>query len=135
MADLFVSDARDKMYRRSSSSTGTVAVTVLFVGNHLIDFDGVDEAHGLVYCRAHIRPDDAPDGRFVEQAVLYRDHYQREDGEWRFVRRAPELWHDVASTEPPVQTPRADGSRRNYGVAPVPCDEATWPACSSVPKP
>src|SRR6476661_10843606 len=74
VADLYAPDADsglgsgiDAWKARFRNSMGAVGVTILFVGNHLIDFDGDDEAHGIVYCRGYIEPRDGPHpGRFVE---------------------------------------------------------------------
>ena len=130
MAELFTSEVREKNRERFESSMRGVGVTVLFVGNHLIDFDGPDDAHGLVYCRGYIQPldFDGSDGRFVEQAILYRDTYRREDGAWRFVRRRHELWYGVETAERPLEQRAADWPAHHDGVGTVPYDEPTWKA-------
>jgi hypothetical protein len=51
------------------------------VGNHLIDFSDAVHATGSVYCRGQIQDGE----RWIEQAIHYRDSYERRDGEWLFV--------------------------------------------------
>ena len=66
--------------------------TIHFVGNHVIDFDDDDHAHGIVYCRAyHHVPE--PDHWF-DIAVAYWDTYVRgDDGIWRFKERLSKPWY------------------------------------------
>ncbi len=136
VADLFVPDVdsgqgigTDAMRARFHRSMSEVGVTVLFVGNHLIDFDTDDEAHGLVYCRGYIEPLDGPrPGRFVEQAILYRDRYRRYDGAWKFVGRKHELWFGVETAERPLHQRPAEWPRHHDGVGTVPYSEPTWKA-------
>jgi hypothetical protein len=128
-ADLFVPELRDRVLAQFESSMSGVGVTVLFVGNHLIDFDAEDEAHGLVYCRGHIETRDEPGpGRSIEQAILYRDRYRRDDGVWRFVGRKHELWYGVETAERPLHQRAAQWPRHHDGVGTVPYDEPTWQA-------
>lgn len=60
-----------------------VGITILFVGNYV--FDIVDENHatGVVYCKGEIQDKE----RWISQAIQYRDHYERRQGSWYFVRR------------------------------------------------
>jgi SnoaL-like domain len=135
-AELYAPDADsgaglgvDAMRARFSRSMSAVGVTVLFVGNHLIDFDSDDEAHGLVYCRGYIETRDGPHpGRFVEQAILYRDRYRRVEGAWKFVHRSHELWYGVETAERPLQQRAAQWPTHNDGVGTVPYSEPTWQA-------
>ena len=137
VAELFVADVRtaDGTGRGALSAQlragmAELGVTVLFVGNHVIDLDpeDADAARGIVYCRAILEVRDRPDGtRTVEQAILYRDRYRREEGAWRFVARRHELWYGVETAEHPFDQPPADWPRRHDGLGTVPYDEPTWP--------
>lgn len=119
-------DAFRARFQRSMSGVG---VTVLFVGNHLIDFDDDDRAHGLVYCRGYIEPrDSAHPGRYVEQAILYRDRYRRVDGAWRFVSRSHELWYGIETAERPLHQRLANWPEHHDGLGTVPYGDASWQA-------
>jgi len=75
-----------------------IGVSILFVGNHVIDFDAADLAHGIVYCTAQIQ-----DGaRWIRQAIRYEDAYARRDGRWLFVRRRHLLWYGVEEPRNPL---------------------------------
>ncbi|OHV34161.1 MULTISPECIES: nuclear transport factor 2 family protein [Pseudofrankia] len=114
---------------RFQQSMGAVGVTILLVGNHLIDFDDDDRAHGLVYCRGYIEPrDGAQPGRFVEQAILYRDRYRRVDGEWKFASRRHELWFGIETAERPLHQRAAEWPKHHDGVGTVPYAENSWQA-------
>lgn len=136
VADLFVPDVRTTdgvgrpaLARQLRSGMDDVGVTILFVGNHLIDFDEEDgdRARGLVYCRAYIDVRDRPEGsRSVEQAILYRDRYRRHEGRWRFVARQHELWYGVETAERPFAQHDADWPQHHDGVGTVPYGEASW---------
>jgi hypothetical protein len=61
------------------------------IGNHVIDFDDDDTAHGIVYCRAHhhlLQPE-----HWFDEALAYFDSYERVDGDWRFRRRRVRSWY------------------------------------------
>jgi hypothetical protein len=76
--------------------------SVLLVGNHLITLDGPDKAHGQVYCQASV---DSSIG-FWDQMILYKDVYERHNGEWLFLTRDHLLWWgEVRSSNPMSQSP------------------------------
>ena len=111
LVSLFVPDVRvgrdasgpDALRAFWADSLRAIGVSILFVGNHVVDFDDPDHARGLVYCRGCVEPRDGPHpGRLVEQAILYRDTYERRDGRWLFVRRRHELWYGIETAERPL---------------------------------
>lgn len=117
----------DAFRRRFQGSMSGVGVTILFVGNHLVDFDDDDHAHGLVYCRGYIETRDGiHPGRLVEQAILYRDRYRRVEGDWRFVSRSHELWYGIETAERPLHQRRAEWPRFHDGVGSVPYGDDSW---------
>ncbi|MCB0994010.1 MAG: nuclear transport factor 2 family protein [Acidimicrobiales bacterium] len=117
----------EAMVARFHRTMSDVGVTILFVGNHLIDFDGDDDAHGLVYCRGYIEPRDGPHpGRYIEQAILYRDRYRRHDGAWKFVSRSHELWYGIETAERPLHQRPADWPAHHDGLGTVPYADETW---------
>jgi hypothetical protein len=79
--------------------TGTAHVT----GNHVVEFDDADHAHGVVYSRN----EHEMDGRWIVMTMMYWDQYERRRdeepaGRWYFRRRLPLYWYAVHATEPPV---------------------------------
>ena len=90
--------------------------TVHFVGNHIIELDAPDRAHGSVYCTAQLDFGE----EFIDQSILYQDSYVREDGGWLFERRRHLLWFGQKRAENPIHQP-ADGWPKTHvgrGVLP-----------------
>lgn len=75
--------------------------TVHFVGNHLVEVEGPDEASGSVYCWAQLDLGE----EFVDQAILYRDRYVRRDGRWLFLTRRHLLWYGQRRPSNPIDQP------------------------------
>jgi hypothetical protein len=63
------------------------------VGNHVIDFDDDDHAHGVVYCRAHHHVTDPEPEHWFDLAFTYWDTYERQEGSWLFRRRKVKSWY------------------------------------------
>ena len=126
---LFVDDVRvgrDRYGRvalRESfdASLRGIGVSMLNVGTHAIDLLDADHATGSVYCHGQIQDD----ARWVHQAILYRDTYERRDGRWYFVRRVHELWYGQESEHNPLDQEPANWPEHHDGVGTVP---ATWPS-------
>lgn len=102
-------------------------ITTHSVHNHLIAFTGDNTAEGEVYVTAYHRLRD-DNGGFNEliEGLRYLDHYRRDDGRWRFVRRqllndwcqvGPAYWNldDPALKGTPIG--RADGDDPSYRFA------------------
>ena len=132
LVSLFVPDVRvgrDRSGREALRETwlaslSAIRVSILFVGNHLIDFSDADHAAGGVYCRGQIQ-----DGaRWIEQAIHYRDSYERRDGTWLFVRRVHRLWYGVETAERPLDQPPANWPERHDGRGTLPEEWSTWDA-------
>ena len=67
-------------------------------GNHIIEFDGRDRAHGVVYSK-----NEHETGRYwIIMQMLYWDNYERIDGRWLFRRRLPCYWYAADINQPPV---------------------------------
>ncbi len=130
LVSLFVPDVRvgrDAIGRPAlraffADSLGAIGVSILFVGNHIVDFEARDRARGLVYCRGQIQ--DGP--RWIEQAILYRDTYQQRDGRWLFVRRVHELWYGAETAERPLDQPPADWPKHHAGRGTLPESLESW---------
>ena len=73
------------------------------IGNHVIEFDDPDNAHGVVYSKnEHDTPCENGDREWVIMQMLYWDNYQRIDGRWYFRRRLPCYWYATDLNKPPV---------------------------------
>jgi len=71
-------------------------------GNHIIEFDDADHAHGLLYSKnEHETPSDDGD-EWVIMQMVYWDDYERMDGVWYFRRRLPCYWYATDLNKPPV---------------------------------
>ncbi len=103
-----------------------IGVTVLMVGNVLVDFVAADDARGVVYCVARVE-DPPGSGRIVEQAIAYFDRYRRgDDGAWRFVGRRHELFWGVEVAERPLDQPAANWPESSSGRGSLPERLETW---------
>jgi hypothetical protein len=68
------------------------------IGNHIIEFDGPDHAHGVVYSKNEHETGD----QWVIMQMLYWDNYERMDGRWYFRRRLPCYWYATDLNSPPI---------------------------------
>ncbi len=99
-----------------------VGITILFVGNHLIDLEDDDHAKGTVYCKNEAQQGD----RWIHQAIQYRDTYERRDGRWLFVRRRHLLWYGSEVGENPLGLPPARWPENQVGRGTLPESWETW---------
>jgi len=73
------------------------------IGNHIIEFDDPDHAHGVVYSKnEHETPCADGSCEWVIMQMLYWDNYERRDGSWYFTRRLPCYWYATDINKPPV---------------------------------
>jgi hypothetical protein len=73
------------------------------IGNHIIEFDDVDHAHGVVYSKnEHETPREDVGTDWVIMQMLYWDNYERIEGRWYFRRRLPCYWYATDLNSPPV---------------------------------
>ena len=73
------------------------------IGNHIIEFDDPEHAHGVVYSKnEHETPCDDGGTEWVIMQMLYWDNYERIDGRWYFRRRLPCYWYATDLNKPPV---------------------------------
>lgn len=68
------------------------------IGGHVIEFDGPDHAHGVVYSKNEHETGD----EWVIMQMMYVDDYLRQDGRWFFARRLPLYWYATDLNKPPV---------------------------------
>jgi ketosteroid isomerase-like protein len=124
LAALFVEDVDNGRYGHGRDGVKTFFDHALrnfhcsmhLVGNHVIDFDDDDHAHGVVYCRAQhhvLEPE-----HWFDQALAYWDTYERVGDRWLFRRRRLRSWyqqefgHPQHGTERVVSAPATEGSMR-----------------------
>lgn len=93
MVELFVPDVkvgkdetgRGALKRWYTKTMSASKSSCHFIGNHTVDFDDVDHAHGIVYCHDELEHPEV--GEWVQGMLQYWDTYRRVDGEWYFERR------------------------------------------------
>jgi hypothetical protein len=130
LVGLFVKDVqvgRDEMGREAlrrnfDEQLRGVGITILFVGNHIIDFDDEDHARGVVYCKGEIQDGE----RWLTQAIQYRDRYERREGHWYFVRRKHLLWYGAELGENPLGLPPAKWPQHHTGRGSLPESWESW---------
>lgn len=130
LVGLFVDDVqvgrdlsgRDALKASFNESLRAVGVTILNVGTHVIDLVDADHATGSVYCKGEIQDGD----RWIHQAILYRDTYERRDGTWYFVRRVHELWYGTEAWRNPLQQAPANWPEHHAGRGTLPERWDTW---------
>lgn len=94
----------------------------LFVGTQVIDVVDADHATGQVYCKAEIQDGD----RWIHQAILYSDTYERRDERWYFVRRIHELFYGAEVGINPLTLDPADWPKHHDGLGTRPEAWDTW---------
>ena len=132
LVSLFVDDVRvgrdltgrDALRASFTDQLRDLGVTILFVGNHVIDLVDADHATGIVSCRGEIEMGD----RWVVQAIQYHDTYERRDGAWLFVRRRHLLFYGADMLERPIGLPPANWPASATGKGELPEMLATWRA-------
>jgi len=113
---------RDALRRDFERQLRAIGVSILFVGNHVIDFDDDDRARGIVYCMAQIQAGE----RWIRQAIRYDDAYARRDGRWHFVRRRHRLWYGAEEPASPLRQPPAEWPKSHTGRGTLPEDLESW---------
>ena len=106
IVNLYVTDAKVSEHARGRQALKRVFAEVLrtftssvhHVGNHIVEFDDADNAHGLVYCRC----EHEIGAVWLPMYLYYLDIYKRVDGIWYIKRRAPCELYGVATTDAPV---------------------------------
>ena len=127
---LFVKDVRvgreisgrEALKQSFDAQLSELGVSILFVGNHVIDLQDGEHATGSVYCRAAIEVGE----RWIEQAIVYADDYARRDGQWFFVRRRHELFYGVETPTSPLAQAPADWPENHTGRGTLPEAWPTW---------
>ena len=127
---LFVEDVRvgrdetgrKALKRNFDGQLREIGVTILFVGNQVIEFDDDDHAHGVVYCKGEIQDGE----RWISQAIQYQDRYERRDGSWYFARRRHLLWYGLEQPENPLAQSPANWPENHTGRGTLPESLESW---------
>jgi ketosteroid isomerase-like protein len=130
LVGLFVDDVRvgrdasgrDALRASFDESLRGIGISILNVGTHVIDLVDDDHATGHVYCKGEIQDGD----RWIHQAILYRDLYERRAGHWYFVRRRHELWYGAEVGANPLTLAPANWPEHHDGIGTVPETWETW---------
>lgn len=130
LVSLFVPDVQvgrhevgpDALRTSFEQSLSAIGVSILQVGTHVIDLTGADHATGVQYSSGQVAEGD----RWIHQAIVYRDTYERRSGEWLFVRRVHELFHGVDAWCNPLDQDPAEWPRRSVGRGTAPGSFPTW---------
>lgn len=96
--------------------------TILFVGNHTIDFEDDDHATGSVYCMCQ----QDIGGTFSDQSILYRDRYVRQNGTWLFESREHLLFFGQERDRNPYDQAPANWPGSAVGRGSLPDDFETY---------
>ncbi len=112
------------LHAQFDASLRAVERTFLLVGTHVIDLVDEDHATGSVYCKGEIQAGD----RWIHQAILYADAYERCDEQWLFVRRVHMLWYGAEPGVNPLTLPAANWPEHHDGMGTVPEQWPTWRA-------
>jgi ketosteroid isomerase-like protein len=113
---------RDALKASFDESLRGIGISMLNVGTHVIDLLDDDHATGHVYCKGEIQDGD----RWIHQAILYRDTYERRAGHWYFVRRRHELWYGAEVGVNPLGLEPANWPEHHDGRGTVPDVFPTW---------
>jgi hypothetical protein len=135
LVGLFVEDVRvgrnlvghDALRASFTDQLRDLGVTILVVGNHVIDVADDDHATGIVSCRGEIEMGD----QWVVQAIQYHDIYERRDGAWLFVRRRHLLFYGSDMLKRPIGLPLANWPSSAIGKGELPEILPTWQAFHS----
>ncbi len=130
LVTLFVDDVRvgrDQVGHEALRASFTeqlrdLGVTILFVGNHVIDVLDEDHATGIVSCRGEIEMGE----EWVVQAIQYHDTYERRHGRWRFVGRRHLLFYGADMLQRPIGLPLAHWPASATGKGELPEVLQTW---------
>jgi hypothetical protein len=104
-----------------SNMLAAVPLMILNVGNHVIDFDDADHAHGTVYARCEIEWDAHT---WAVQQVVYLDQYVRQEGKWYFLTREHLLYYGSDLLQRPIGLPPTGVPENGLGKGSMP---QPWP--------
>ena len=117
---------REALRRNFDAQLRNIGISILFVGNHVIDLEDDLHARGVVYCKAEVQEG----GNWSHQAIQYHDTYEKRDAHWYFVRRRHLLWYGIenapGSPANPLALEPANWPEKHAGKGPLPESEPSW---------
>jgi ketosteroid isomerase-like protein len=130
LVELFVDDVRvgrdtygrEALKESFDASLRAIGVSILNVGTHAIYLVDDDHARGVVYCKGEIQDGE----RWIHQAIVYTDNYERRAGRWYFVRRQHELFYGVEMDVNPWMLRPAEWPANHDGRGTLPDAWETW---------
>jgi len=130
LVELFVDDVRvgheasgrEALRESFDHQLRAIGISILSVGNHIIELEDDDHATGIVYCRGEIQLDE----RWIVQMIQYRDRYARRAGRWHFVRRVHLLWYGAEVGQSPIGLAPANWPESQVGRGTLPESWESW---------
>lgn len=101
-----------------------VRTTIHVVMNHVVEFDGPDRAHGIVYCRDEVEY--PATGEWKVGMLQYHDTYRRVAGKWVFERRRFHRWYQVDALQRPSAGAGLDPATDPITTVGLPDAFPTW---------
>ena len=117
-------EALRSFYERTLDPAG---VTLLLLGNHVIDLVDADHATGVVFCYCET----GTASKWIRQMIAYEDIYERRQNRWYFVSRRHELFYGLEVEGSPLSQEPANWPSSNVGRGSVPWGWASWEAGST----
>jgi hypothetical protein len=115
---------RDALRTWFLDAMSKVRTTIHVVMNHVVDFDGPEKAHGIVYCRDEVEY--PASGEWKIGMLLYRDTYRRVGGTWVFERRKFHRWYQVDALQRPSAGAGLDPDNDPITTVGLPDAFPTW---------
>ncbi|MFN8026624.1 MAG: nuclear transport factor 2 family protein [Acidimicrobiia bacterium] len=136
LVELFVDDVRvgrdtygrEALKESFAGQMRDMPRSILNVGTHAIDLVDDDHATGSVYCKGEIQDGE----RWIHQAIVYSDTYERRAGKWYFVRRIHELFYGAEVGLNPLTLAPANWPEHHDGMGTLPMKWDTWKAFHGV---
>jgi hypothetical protein len=115
---------REALKRWFTETMRKPKTSIHFIGNHVVDFDDVDHAHGIVYCRDEL--EQPTTGEWEIGVLQYWDDYVRIDGVWCFRRRKFHRWYIVDALTRPAHGAGVGGGKDALTTHQLPEAFETW---------
>ncbi len=130
MVELFVDDVQVGREQRGRDALKTwfegvgskMADSIHFVGNHVIDLDSPEAAHGVVTCHDQLEMGREWNTGYIQ----YWDDYARRGGRWYFKRRRMFRWYMVDTLTRPSHGTDNHAGRNSVAAKVLPDAWPSW---------